>query len=52
MFVVLTRYMMPLCTSGIGWLAPASFIDHDQASRRSLTLARVISLSGLWLQAW
>ena len=52
MFMVLARYMMPLCTSGLVWLAPPSFIDHDQARRRSLTFARVISASGLWLQAW
>ncbi len=47
MLSVLVRYMMPLCTSGIGWLAPSSFIDQDQASFRSLTLFRVMSDSGL-----
>ena len=47
MLPVLLRYMMPLCTSGIGWLEPASFIAQLHASRRSLTLFVVISSSGL-----
>ena len=39
------RYMMPLCTIGVVWFAPAlSFIAHTQASCRSFTLARVISV--------
>ena len=29
MFSGFTRYMMPLCTSGIGWFAPPSCIAHD-----------------------
>ena len=43
-----TRYIVPLCTIGMFWFAPASsLIAHTQASRRSFTLSRVISLSGL-----
>ena len=44
---VFQRYMMPLCTSGIVWLAPLSFMFQTHARRRSFTLAAVISLSGL-----
>ena len=43
--------MTPLCTSGIGSLHPPSFIAQTQASFRSLTLLRVISVSGLWFHA-
>ena len=40
----LTRYMMPLWTSGMRLVRAAfSFIAQTHASRRSFTLARVIS---------
>jgi hypothetical protein len=47
MLRVFARYMTPLWTSGIGWFAPPSCIAHTHASRKSFTLARVISASGL-----
>ncbi len=47
MLRVWVRYMMPLWTSGIGWLEPPSFIDQLHASLRSFTFFGVISLSGL-----
>ena len=37
MLPVLPRYMTPLCTSGIGWFAPTSFIDQLHASFSSFT---------------
>ena len=47
MLPVLVRYMIPLCTSGIGSFAPPSFIAHTHASCRSFTLSRVTCVSGL-----
>ena len=47
MLSVWVRYMMPLCTSGMGWFAPPSFIDQLHASLRSFTFLVLISVSGL-----
>ena len=40
------RYMMPSCTSGVGWLVPSA-MAHTHSSSRPPTLAAVISSSGL-----